>query len=210
MHELYHFGFYLVAPQKFLFFPCNGERERESVKYKRLIYNSRFFPLSFLLFLSMEIGVGIETLDGSMVNPMVSWITSSSLGASLVDHLSTIRFHAILCLLFFSHPPPNPRISTGLWLDCFAARNHVWRGGRSFNGEGRDRGLAHLHGGSCVFRDFFNCQCGTRVGILGSMVEMSLNEWESRENLSESVGESCHPAFIHFIHIFFEYFRVWN
>lgn len=84
----------------------------------------------------MEIGVGIETLDGSMVNPMVSWITSSSLGASLVDHLSTIRFHAILCLLFFSHPPPNPRISTGLWLGCFAARNHVWRDGRR-RGEGQ-------------------------------------------------------------------------
>lgn len=115
MHELYHFGFYLVAPQKFLFFPCNGERERESVKYKRLIYNSRFFPLSFLLFLSMEIGVGIETLDGSMVNPMVSWITSSSLGASLVDHLSTIRFHAILCLLFFSQPPHFHRVMTRLF-----------------------------------------------------------------------------------------------
>lgn len=57
----------------------------------------------------MEIGVGIETLDGSMVNPMVSWITSSSLGASLVDHLSTIRFHAILCLLFFSPTPAFPQ-----------------------------------------------------------------------------------------------------
>lgn len=71
----------------------------------------------------MEIGVGIETLDGSMVNPMVSWITSSSLGASLVDHLSTIRFHAILCLLFFSHPPLTPAFPQGY--DSVVSRREI-------------------------------------------------------------------------------------
>lgn len=120
----------------------------------------------------MEIEVGIETLDGSngKSNGFLR-ITSSSLGASLVDHLSTIRFHAILCLLFFfSFPPSFAHFHRVMTRGCLAARNHrLWRW-LEFR-EGRGGGISTFAWRTRAFsRDFFNCQRweGTRVsGILG-------------------------------------------
>lgn len=113
----------------------------------------------------MEIEVGIETLDGSngKSNGFLR-ITSSSLGASLVDHLSTIRFHAILCLLFFfSFPPPLfppsfAHFHRVMTRGCLAARNHrLWRW-LEFR-EGRGGGISTFAWRTRAFsRDFFNCQ----------------------------------------------------
>lgn len=156
----------------------------------------------------MEIEIGIETLDGSMVNPMVSWITSSSLGASLVDHLSTIRFHAILCLLlffFFSPSPSLPAFPQGY--DSVVSRREI-----TFEevvevstGEGgggkRGRGLAHLHGGSCVFATLSIVIVETRVGILG--ISSKCPGWMNENRIYQRVSSSFYTFYTYI----FEYFR---
>ena len=169
----------------------------------------------------MEIEVGIETLDGSngKSNGFLR-ITSSSLGASLVDHLSTIRFHAILCLLFFfSFPPPSSlhpsRISTGLWLAVVSRREIIVCGGGWSFERGEGEGLAHLHGGLVRSRATFSIVSVGRgdASFRDSWILPSKRRWMNERIGREFIRGLSSSFYIHFfIHIYLWIFSrvAWN